>query len=279
MIIDYDEQYAQDVSRLLKDNTARLVWGNNAEKTVVAITSGKVVGVASLYTNEIHPNRDYIGVYVDTVYRRQGLGTDLVNELKEKTDTSDFQAAISSKNKEGTLFLKSLEFKLARKCYTPDLKKVSATRSTVVKGVVRSVEQVDETVKVQLVSLQLENYKLTHKAINPLNETISVISWRNLIFEELDQRQSMLLIANNRIEAYILCYGIEDNDEIEIGYIGGRESEAIKSYLPFYTKVIDGLISQYNTVSIEADTVDPFAYAAVNCYEYDPGESLDTYVT
>lgn len=278
MIVSYNEKHFEEVSRLIKNTTAILVWGKKALETVVALDKDKVIGVGGLYSNEMHPNRSYIGIYVDPIYRRQGIGTDMFIALKQKSENNDFQATISSKNNEGTLFLESLKFQLARKCYTPELKKSTTDkwRDNTLKGI--SIEQVNEAVITQLASLHLDNYKAAHEAINPLNENMAARNWKDLIFQELDERHSTLLIKNNIIQAYILCYETEDKKEIEIAYIGGKDSNAVASYLPFYTEVIDQLLNQYATVRIEADDVDPFAYAALNCYEYDDSESLNAYI-
>ena len=97
MIVSYNEKHFEEVSRLIKNTTAILVWGKKALETVVALDKDKVIGVGGLYSNEMHPNRSYIGIYVDPIYRRQGIGTDMFIALKQKSENNDFQATISSK--------------------------------------------------------------------------------------------------------------------------------------------------------------------------------------
>lgn len=277
MIVNYDEKFSQEVSSLLEENTTRLVWGSNADKTVLAFKSGELVAVGGLYTNEIHPHREYIAVYVGPAYRRQGIGTELFNELKGRAGIAKFQATISSNNREGVQFLHQLGFQLARKCYTPDLKSPKKLAPEPKLSTFKSLEKLEENQTENLISLQLENYRLTHEAINPLNELIPLKRWKELVFDGIDQDHSWVLIEENKILSYILSYRDEESDEIEIGYIGGRDEKEISTYLPFYVEIINGLISQFETVSIEADNVNPFAYAALNCYDYDPTESLDAY--
>ncbi|WP_460324400.1 hypothetical protein [Alkalibacterium psychrotolerans] len=65
---------------------------------------------------------------------------------------------------------------------------------------------------------------------------------------------------------------------MEVGYVGGETTAQIPSYLSFYISVLDELIDTFETIEIEADDVDPFAFAALSCYEYDETDSLDTYI-
>lgn len=74
------------------------------------------------------------------------------------------------------------------------------------------------------------------------------------------------------------CYDTDNEEEIEIGYIGGKDIDTIENYLSFYKGAVEQLLSHYALVSIEADDVDPYAFTVLNCFKYDPDKSLDAYI-
>lgn len=52
----------------------------------------------------------------------------------------------------------------------------------------------------------------------------------------------------------------------------------MNQYLSFYRNVTHQLLAQFETVSIEADNVDPFAFALLNAFNYDESDSWDAYI-
>ena len=94
----------------------------------------------------------------------------------------------------------------------------------------------------------------------------------------LDVDYSFVLLKDSKVEAYLLSYEGENDKEIEIGYIGGRNPLLIPDYLSFYKKALSKLIKEFNEVSIEADDVDPFATSVLNLFEYDKHISWDAYL-
>ena len=92
----------------------------------------------------------------------------------------------------------------------------------------------------------------------------------------MENKNTTTILINTA--AYILCYESEDKDSIDIGYVGGKDSRKIEEYLTFYKRALNQLFIEFSTVEIEADNVDPFAYALLNEFEYDKSESWDAYI-
>lgn len=141
-----------------------------------------------------------------------------------------------------------------------------------------SFDVLTDQLKLELLELQLDNYREFHQPINPLSEIISFDTWKKVVLEDLDVENSFAFINNNRVEAYILCYNGEEKDSLDIGYVGGGGAQKLEDYLPFYTSTTDKLIITFKTVEIEADGVAPFAFAALNAFEYDKSDSWDAYI-
>lgn len=92
----------------------------------------------------------------------------------------------------------------------------------------------------------------------------------------MDQQHSYAYVIEDTVIAYILCY--KTINEIEIGYIGGREVDHLEHYLFFYKNCLNKIFHQFEKVYIEADNVDPFAFGVLNLFEYDKNKSFDTYI-
>uniref|UniRef100_UPI002409220E GNAT family N-acetyltransferase n=1 Tax=Atopococcus tabaci TaxID=269774 RepID=UPI002409220E len=230
----------------------------------------------SLWTNSVHPNREYMGIFTKSENRRKGIGRQLYQQLSSLSESKVFQAAVSSKDSTAIAFLKDCGFQLARKCYTPVLQGNFSSSNDQMRYLSlneATAEQWDE-----LVALQLKNYRESHKAINALSDSISIPEWEKIITAYLDKEHSYLLAKGGKIDAYILCYEGEEPGEIEIGYVGGQDVLNLPYYTAFYKNAIHQLKRQFEKVSIEADDVDPFAFAALNLFEYDQSDSWDTYI-
>lgn len=277
MFIEYDKRDAEKVRELLKDNPYQLSWGEKSDVTILVVDGKNLIGVGSLWKNDVHPYRDYIGVYVHPNHRQRGIGKKLFNCLLSRSQTKQLQTAVSSKDKIATSFLQACGFVCARKCYTPVLRKenISVQIDSEYLTCLTFGEATREQ-KEEVLNLQLENYKEFHQAINPLNEKIPFDDWKKIILDGLNQQYSFVLVEEGEIEATVLCY--EDDGEIEIGYVCGKDSENPNHYRSFYQEVIEKLFMNFETVSIEADDVDPFAFTVLNYFSYDPDDSWDTYI-
>lgn len=276
MIVKYQESDASQLSNLVKDFP--MVWGKKAAITVIAFKDSEMFGVGSLSRNPVHPHREYINIFVQAEMRKKGVGKAIFQKLFSLSESKKFQAAVSSKDTTAISFLENCGFHVARKCYTPVLKKLSILRnSDKIKNFFLwselTSEQQDEVIK-----LQLENYHQFHQLINPLSETISFDEWKNIVKEDLISDYSFVWSKEGKIKAYLFCYEGESRESIDIGYIGGRDVHQLEAYLSFYKKAVDKLFTAFRTVEIEADDVDVFAFALLNCFEYDKNDSWDTYL-
>lgn len=274
MIHTYEEKYDNQIDNLLKGNQYFFPWDKNVEITLLTIENDKVVAVGSIWKKKVHPYRDYIGIYVEPDYRKKGIGSDLYSKLSSTSRTNKFQAAVYSTDKAAIRFLHKTGFKLARKSYEEKLPHIKFEDK---EGIVQYTV-LDTYKNTELMKLQLQNYKDTHSKINPLNEKITLPEWVNIITTDLNKEYSFVSINDNSIEAYILCYEGDREDEIEIGYIGGKEENNLENYLPFYKACLSKLFDDFDSVWIEADNVDPYAFAVLNLFDYDKTESFDTYI-
>lgn len=275
MIHTYEEKYDIQINDLLENTPYFLPWDKHAEITLLKIINTKVVAVGSIWRKKVHPYRDYIGIYVASDFRKKGIGTELYSKLSSTSKINEFQTAIYSTDIVAVQFLHKIGFQLARKSYESELPavKFEEDEKTV------QYRELDSHRKNELMKLQLQNYKDTHRKINPLNEKITLQEWKTIIATDLDKAYSFVSIKDNNIEAYILCYEGKRADEIEIAYIGGREVNDLENYLPFYKACLSKLFEHFDKVWIEADNVDPYAYVVLNLFAYDKTESFDTYIT
>ncbi len=272
----YEEKYDGDIKELLEDASYSLVWGEEADVTLLAFDKEELVGIGSLWTNSVHPNREYMGIFTKSENRRKGIGRQLYQQLSSLSESKVFQAAVSSKDSTAISFLKDCGFQLARKCYTTVLRGDFSSSNDQMSYL--SLNEATEEQWDELVALQLENYKDFHQTINALSDSISTMEWKKIISAYLDKEHSYLLAKDGKIDAYILCYEGEEPGEIEIGYVGGQDVLNLPHYTAFYKNAIHQLKRQFEKVSIEADDVDPFAFAALNLFEYDQSDSWDTYI-
>lgn len=276
MIKSYEEKYEKQVYSLL--NGYPMDWAGQALGTVLAVHSEEVIGIGSISISELHPYREYINVYVQPEKRRNGTGTSIFSELFSLSQTKRFQAATSAKNTAAVSFLEECGFHLARKSYTPQLKKNASLLLSDRKINTKSFDELSLHQSDELLKLQLENYREFHQEINPLSDKISFNRWKEMISIDLDREHSKVFVKEGTVEAYILCYESENINSIEIGYIGGKDTSKLEEYLAFYRQTLNQLFTEFKHDEIEADDVDPFAFALLNEFEYDKSESWDTYI-
>ena len=276
MLKNYEVKNGKKVFNLL--NEYPMNWAVHATETVMSLDDERVTGVGSLSKSELHPHREYINIYVQPDKRRTGIGKSIFEELLYLSKSKKFQAATSAKNTAAVSFLEECGFHLARKSYTPQLKKNASLLLSDRKINTKSFDELSSHQSDELLKLQLENYREFHQEINPLSDKISFNRWKEIISIDLDREHSKVFVKEGTVEAYILCYESEDINSIEIGYIGGKDTSKLKEYLSFYRQALNQLFIEFRQVEIEVDDVDPFAFALLNEFEYDKSESWDTYI-
>lgn len=138
--------------------------GAVAEITLLTVDDNKVLAIGSVWKKAVHPYRNYMGIYVSSDKRNKSIGTDLYNQLSRISNTDKFQTAIFSTDKVATQFLNKVDFNLARKCYETELSspnfKYSREENTTYATL--NADKIEE-----LMQLYLQNYKDTHRKINP----------------------------------------------------------------------------------------------------------------
>lgn len=278
MIIEYQPNLAEKIKTLLKDISYYMMWGEETKATFTAIVEGEIVAVGSLWKNDVHPHRNYLGIYVKPSYRRKGIATKFLKQLYDVASTPKFQVALQSDALPGIQLLEKNGFLLVRKSFTPELIECREKFNYSENINVKSYDKLSETQETALFDLQLKNYKEFHQAINPLKKNMSLGVWKRLIMSNLDEKSSFVLLKGNQIEAYLLCYKTDIPNEIEIVYVGGREVNQLSNYLSFYQSILVTLKDSYDKIFIEADDVDPFAFAVLNQFKYDEDISFDTYI-
>lgn len=278
MIAEYRPNLDKKIKSLLKDTSYYMTWGEEAKATFVAIVKDDIVAVGSLWENQMHPHRNYLGIYIQPSYRRKGIATRIFKRLYESASVSKFQVALHSTALPGIQFLNKHGFRLVRKSYTPELIEARSKLESVKNNNYVAYSDLSMNQKKKLFALQFENYKASHFNINPLNETISLEAWQSIILNDLDENHSFVYLKDKEVVAYLLCYAGENKNEIELGYIGGRDVQEMSTYLSFYETNIIKLSKDFDRIFIEADDVDPFAFTVLNQFEYDETISFDTFI-
>ena len=102
--------------------------------------------------------------------------------------------------------------------------------------------------------------------------------WKEMLYEDLALNWSYILLKDEEVEAYVLCYVGDEPGQIEIGYVGGRNISVLAEYTTFYKQVADLLIREFDVVEIEADDLDPYASVLLNQFAFDQSDSLNAYL-
>ena len=271
MIINYTDQYDEAILTLIENYP--MEWGYSVP-TILALEKDEVVGIGSLSRNDFHPYREYIKIFVQPENRKMGIGRELFDALLYQSKQKKFQTSISSKDEVAISFLGHCGFGLARKCYTPILR----NDAPIISIYFPTMQEQPDAIQNEVFRLQLDNYREFHQAINPLNERISFHQWKEMLCENLDLNRSYILLKDEEVVAYVLCYEGDAPGKIEIGYVGGRNISSLEEYEIFYKQVADQLIQDFGVVEIEADDVDPYASALLNQFAYDQSDSFDAYL-
>ena len=271
MIINYTDQYDEAILTLIENYP--MEWGYSVP-TILALEKDEVVGIGSLSRNDFHPYREYIKIFVQPENRKMGIGRELFDALLSQSKQKKFQTSISSKDEVAISFLEHCGFNLARKCYTPILK----NDEPIIINSYPTIKELSPAIQNEVFALQLDNYREFHQAINPLNERISFYQWKEMLCENLVLNRSYVLLKDEEVSAYVLCYEGDVPEKIEIGYVGGRNISSLEEYVIFYKQLADRLIQDFDVVEIEADDVDPYASALLNQFAYDRSDSFDAYL-
>lgn len=261
---------------LLRNTKNYIPTSGEAVKYIVVYEQQSPIGIAALWYNKIHPYRSYISVFIHEHYRRQGIGCYLFNTMRDSAKIVRLQTAFDFDNYEAIAFAEALGFKLARKCFcyrvsSDDFNVCNRTQSLQVK----SFDEIDEVTKDSVFQMVFEEYKIKHKAINSVNEELSVEGFKQLICDDINEFLSGVLFEEGSIKGYCLIYGsIEEG--LYLGYVGGYASHEVLR--DFFNQVTSRIFEHIDTLEIEVDDCDKDAILFRSLFENPKDISWDTYV-
>lgn len=273
----YRESYLEEINNLILKDTNYIQKIENSQHVLLLLENETLIGVGSISNNFMHPYRKYISVYIDPGKRNNGLGMLLFNELNMRYDLNELQTALDSDNINAVKFVLKCGFNLARQCYCYDVQKDTLKPSKYnMSGQIMALNNLTEAQLKDVIGLQYEDYKINHKRINPLSENIRVFDWEKIIYDELVNENSYVLMKNNKIITYLFAYKI-DETSIAIGYTGNR-CKNIKEYENFLYEVMIKLFKLYKQIELEIDDCDISVNILGELFTYRPNLSWDTYI-
>lgn len=276
-IEEYRDSSLYEINDLLLRGINYIPKIEDAQNILLLVENEKVIGIGSIWNNNVHPYRKYISIFIDPDKRNLGFGMLLFNKLNIRYQLKKLQTFLDSDNINAVAFALKCGFQLARQSYEYVVNKdmLKPTKYNIPEEIIR----LDNLTVVQLedvINLQYEDYKTYHKKINPLAENINIYDWKKIIFEELVNENSYILIENNNIIAYLFCYKINVSS-IALGYTGNRCKNIMK-YKSFLYEVMIKLFKSYKQIEIEIDDCDISANILGELFTYKPNLSWDTYI-
>lgn len=225
------------------------------------------------WTNAMHPTAKYIQV----VSLRSGQ--EIVNRLQALE--APFTKVIASCSSEAAKEIARLEhagFTLFRKTYEETFAITSvlpmmADRPLDAK-IVSLAEMInDPNLEKDLFTLVKRNYEQTHLA----NEAADVpwTEWRDLLMnDDPDLTGSKVAIEGTKVVAYIFLHPITET-HCEVGWIGTRGERDIEALLK--VQLQDLRSRGFQTIGVEIDTTDHFAYQLAELFRLDGLPSWNSY--
>lgn len=276
-IEEYRESYLNKVNAILLKDINYIPEIRSSKHSLILLENETIIGIGSIWNNSIHPYREYISIYIVPEQRNKGLGKLLFHELESRYQLIKLQTALDSNNNNAVTFAQKCGFELGRKSYCYDVNKeiLKPLEYNFSGKIIKMCNLTNMQLK-NVINLQYEDYKLNHQKINPLNENMKTDDWKRIVIEDLAIEDSYVLIKNNDITAYLLCYKL-DETWIEVGYTGNRCNN-IKDYQVFLYEVMIQLFAYYNQIELEIDSCDKSANILGGLFSYNPNISWDTYI-
>lgn len=261
-----------DIKELIKKSGIQY-----ADTFAAVFENQKIIGIGSLYKNEVHPYCDYMNIFVEESYRRLGCGKLIVTALKEKSKLKKIQCMFESDNTALSDFLLSQGFTLARKCFEFELMpNFTVNNENCVPGTFKKIAAISSDEEKELAELIFSNYTEAHKKINPLARNISCNNFYTEFISPYNKENSSVYFLNGKISAYMIVY--DDEEKSEAGYIGGKNIADITYYLPYYKHVIKELLDNGKPLLFEIDDVNHYGYALMKTLHITCNNSYNTYI-
>jgi GNAT superfamily N-acetyltransferase len=182
---------------------------------LVAKVRDELAGIVVSATNAIHPTRDLVFVFVPERFRRQGVGTALVNAVKTRRGVP-----LSVKAHPGTVahsFYKSLGAVRYQLC-PPE--RIDASHAEVRRWASENRSEAvcagDRFTLPQLTEAWTDMYAVVHATWSPTGPRETLLAeFGPMINEELDRSRSILVLRDGRITAACFVFGTDQDPEVE----------------------------------------------------------------
>ncbi len=248
------------------------------EFVAVRSNAGEAIAAGITWKNGMHPLRRYLYVSVKEAYRRRGLGRAVYAALQMMYPDEKWQALIDSDNISAAQWLADMGFKCVRKCYIEEVNCMNMKQQLGEAMELTAFEDLTEQQAVYLVAMIRADYAQKHERINPLNEEYTDELFAPCILGDLDRKNSVCLIENGQIKAYVCCYEGDEAYTLEVGYVGQR-MESREKYRQFLLNFVNRSFETAGELVIEADDWDGDAMELLSLFNELPEYSYDTYIT
>lgn len=233
----------------------------------------QITEVGISWTNAMHPTAKYTQVVSlhsgqEMVHRLQSLGAPFTKVIA--SCSSEAAKEIDRLEQAGfTLFRKTYEETFAIASVLP----VMADRPLDVKLVSLAEVLNEPDFEKELFTLVKRNYEQTHLA----NEAADVpwTEWKDLLMkDDPDLMGSLVAIEGETVVGYIFLHPITET-HCEVGWMGTRGEGDIETILK--VQLQDLLCRGFQTIGVEIDTTDHFAYQLAELFKLDGLPSWNSY--
>ncbi|MCL6249214.1 hypothetical protein M5F00_15255 [Acinetobacter sp. ANC 4945] len=244
---------------------------------VVAKKGDTIIALGMLYSNHVHPHRDYILFHEVQNDLEANLFIKLINNLEKKSKTRRLQLILNSRNNSLRELFESHRFYIARTTYLIELTEITEIYTDIKRIKTKKLNQMSKEEWQELKKLFHKNYRRFHEGVNVLAQEFSP----DLLFEYLKNinimESTILLNQHSQLCAYFLIGGSDENS-IEVAYLGGMDEDHMDDYLFFFQNELSTLLKKFKTVYFEADDSDDYFSALMQKLNCDLSDSYYTLI-
>ncbi|WP_180110873.1 MULTISPECIES: hypothetical protein [unclassified Acinetobacter] len=244
---------------------------------VVAKRDDTIIALGMLYSNHVHPHRDYILFHEVQNDLEANLFIKLINNLEKNSKTRRLQLILNSRNNSLRELFESHRFYIARTTYLIELTEITEIYTDIKRIKTKKLNQMSKEEWQELKKLFHKNYRRFHEGVNVLAQEFSP----DLLFEYLKNinvmESTILLNQHSQLCAYFLI-GCSDENSIEVAYLGGMDEDDMDDYLFFFQNELRTLLKKYKTVYFEADDSDDYFSALMQKLNCDLSDSYYTLI-